>query len=275
MTQPPGFQDAERSNYVYKLNKSLHGLKQFPGAWYEKLVDLLVSLDFIPSPADSSLFVQKLGSKMTYVLVYVDDIIITDNDSNQCSSLITHFGTYFPVKDLGDLHFFLGLEVHISVKGLFLSQTKYAVDLLNKTNLLGIKPYATPSHEIFKLSTSDGEPLADPTEYRSVVGSLQYLTWTRPEITYAVNQICQHMQSPTTTHLTTAKRVFRYIKGTLGYGLLFTKVFTALQGYTDADCDGNPDNIRFTSGHYVFFWLQSCFSVFKETTNNLKKLHRG
>ncbi|XP_026384133.1 uncharacterized protein LOC113279673 [Papaver somniferum] len=185
-------------------------------AWYEKFADALISLDFKPSLADPSLFI------------------------------IIHLGTLFAIKDLGALHFFLGLQVTRNVKGLFLSQTKYAIDILQKCNIVGIKPCTSPCPANFKLSASDGDLLANPTEYRSLVGSLHYLTWTRPDISFAFNHICQFMHAPTTAHLQAAKRVLRYIKGTLGHGIIFSQGFNALQGYTDVEWAGNPDDRRWS-----------------------------
>ncbi|XP_026436555.1 uncharacterized protein LOC113334537 [Papaver somniferum] len=253
MVQPSGYEDKDHHNCVCKLNNSLYGLKQAPRAWNEKLAYALISPDFKPSLAGPSLFVQKLGSKLTIMLVYVDDIIITNNDVSHCKKHILHLSTLFRVIDLGSLHFFLGLQVTRNAKGLFLCQTKYSIDLLLKCNLVGIKPCSSPCPANFKLSASDGDLLSSLTEYRSLVGSSQYLTWTRPDIIYAVNQICQFMHDPTIAHLQAAKRVLRYIKGTLGHGIVFSKGFSALQGYTDADWDGNPDDRRSVSGYCIFF----------------------
>ncbi|XP_026410350.1 uncharacterized protein LOC113305543 [Papaver somniferum] len=153
------------------------------------------------------------------MLVYVDDIIITGNDVSQCNKIIHHLGTLFPMKDLGALKKFLGLQVTRNFTGLFLCQTKYTIELLQKCNLVGIKPCTYPSPANFKLSASNGDLLTDPTKYKSLVGSLQYLTWTRPDISYEVNQICQFMHVPTTTHLQVAKRVLRI--SVSGYCIFF------------------------------------------------------
>ncbi|XP_026428727.1 uncharacterized protein LOC113324645 [Papaver somniferum] len=145
------------------------------------------------------------------------------------------------------------MEVKRSKAGLFLHQTKYSLDLLQKCNMVGSKPCSSPCTPGAKLSITDGEPVSNPTEYRSLVGALQYLTWSRPEIAYAVNRVCQFMHSPTTVHLSSAKRILRYIKGTLGHGILFTKGLSAISGYCDADWAGDPDTRRSTSGFCLFF----------------------
>ncbi|XP_026451634.1 uncharacterized protein LOC113351945 [Papaver somniferum] len=119
--------------------------------------------------------------------------------------------------------------------------------------MVGAKPCSSPGPPDAKLSTKYGELLQNSTEYISLVGALQYLTWSRPEIAYYVNQVCQFMHSPTTTHLSATKRILKYIKGTLGQDILFTKGVTVVSGYTDADWGGDPDTIRSTSGFCLFF----------------------
>ena len=154
-------------------------------------------------------------------MVYVDDILVTRNCNTACRSLISLLSAKFPVKDLGPLHYFLGLEVHRSGKGIFLSQTKYACDLLKKTDFIGASPCSTPLGS-YKLDNS-GDILADATFYCSTVGALQYLTWTRPDLSYAVNLVCQHLHQPRSNHLGAVKRILRYLKGTLDMGVWFTK----------------------------------------------------
>jgi hypothetical protein len=129
---------------------------------------------------------------------------------------------------------------------------KYVADLLHRTGMLGSKATRSPCSSSSKLSKFDGEPLVDPFEYRSVVGALQYCTFTRPDLSFAVNQLCQHLQSPTSTHWTTAKRVLRYLKNTADHGLLYTKGSLHLQAFCDSDWVGSPDDRRSTSGFEVF-----------------------
>lgn len=174
----------------------------------------------------------KKGKLLVICLIYVDDILLTGNDSVFIKSIISQLSSSFPVKDLGPLHFFLGLEVKRDKSRLFLSQSKYALDLLKRTNMVGAKPCHSPACPSTKLVPGDGDFLENPTEFRSLVGGLQYLTWTRPEISFAVNQVCQHMQRPTTAHMTVAKRILRYIKGTVDHDILFNKGLVALQGFS-------------------------------------------
>ncbi|CAL9018941.1 unnamed protein product, partial [Prunus brigantina] len=169
---------------------------------------------------------------------------------NACQALIQQLSEKFPVKDLGPLHYFLGLEVKRTASGLFLSQTKYACDLLQRTDFLGAKPCATPLGS-YKLDNS-GMLLSDPTFYRSTAGALQYLTWTRPDLSFAVNLVCQHLHQPRTNHLGAVKRILRYLKGSLDMGICFRKGPLVMQAYSDADCAGCPLDRRSTSGWCVF-----------------------
>ncbi|KAM1315704.1 hypothetical protein ACFX2F_019436 [Malus domestica] len=212
MVQPPGFIDPANPHHVCKLQRSLYGLKQAPRAC------AILSLGFVSSSSDTSLFIKKY-STITFILVYVDDIIITRSSPTVCQSIISKLQSLFPVKDLGDIHYFLGIEVHRSSTGLFLHQSKYALDLLKKTDMLGVKPCSTPVSSA-KLDHS-GTILSDPTLYRSTVGALQYLTWTRPDLAFAVNQVCQHMHALRTIHLQAVKRILRYLKGTIDSSLWF------------------------------------------------------
>ncbi|KAI5332873.1 hypothetical protein L3X38_023002 [Prunus dulcis] len=249
MEQPPGFLDSTTPHYVCKLNRSLYGLKQAPRAWYEELFHSLLQLGFRSSQADSSLFI-KNAPYLVFILVYVDDILVTGRSSLACHQVIKQLSSIFPVKDLGPVHYFLGLEVHRSSQGLALSQTKYAYDLLQRTDFLGAKPCSTPLGSS-KLDL-DSPALSDPTFYRSTVGALQYLTWTRPDLAFAVNQVCQHMHNPRESHLAAVKRILRYLKGTLHLGLWFKKGQPLLQAFSNADWAGCPVDRRSTSGLCVF-----------------------
>jgi hypothetical protein len=169
------------------------------------------------------------------MLVYVDDIIITGTHPNVISNIITKLQSEFPLKDLGPLSYFLGIQVTRDATGLHLCQTKYITELLHKTNMSGAKPSKSPCTSGSKLSRLDGEALIDPTSYRQVVGALQYCTLTRPEIAYSVNQMCQHMHAPSSTHWIAAKRVLQYLQGTTDHGLYYTKCPLQLNAFCDSD----------------------------------------
>ncbi|XP_026434283.1 uncharacterized protein LOC113331845 [Papaver somniferum] len=117
----------------------------------------------------------------------------------------------------------------------------------------GAKPCTSPVSAHCKVVAQSGTPLSYPTSYRSLIGALQYLTWTRPEISYVVNQVCQYMHSPTFDHLIVAKRILRYIKGIIDYGILFSKGLTAVHGFSDADWASDPDTRKSTGGYCIFF----------------------
>lgn len=158
----------------------------------------------------------------------------------------------FAMKDLGPLSYFLGITVTRNQHGLFLSQSKYATDIIARASMSSCKPVSTPVDTTSKLSATCDIPYSDPTYYRSLVGELQYLTFTRPDISYAVQQVCVHMHEPHEGHMTALKRILRYIQGILHLGLqLYKSSSTELVCYTDADWAGCPDTRCSTSGFCV------------------------
>lgn len=219
MSQPPGFIDPDFPNHVCKLRKAIYGLKQAPRAWYHELRQFLLQYGFNNSIADTSLFISTNISVTIYVLVYVDDIIITGNTVGAVQDFITKISQRFSLKDLGPLTYFLGVEVTPTQDGLFLSQRKYISDLLTRTHMSQAKPALTPLATSPTLTLRSGSPLSNPTECRAVVGSLQYLSITRPDIAYTVNKLCQFMHQPTADHWSAVKRLLRYLCGTLDHGI--------------------------------------------------------
>jgi hypothetical protein len=252
MSQPQGFTDPSKPGYVCKLHKSLYGLKQAPRAWFERFTTHLLSLGFTASTADPSLFVFHSKNAILYLLLYVDDIIITGTSPTLITDLISTLQNTFELKDLGPLHYFLGLQLQYHNSGFTVHQTKYATDLLSRFNMTSCKPSSTPFTSTSRLTPTQGQPLSDPTPFRSLVGALQYLTFTRPDLSFAVNQVCQFMHNPTDVHLMAAKRILRYLRGTLHCGLLFRPSSLQLQAYADADWAGDPVDRRSTSGYVVF-----------------------
>jgi histone deacetylase 1/2 len=257
MTQPQGFDSAD-STLVCKLHKALYGLKQAPRQWFERLQGALIQLGFVSSKCDPSLFTYTTTGNTVYLLVYVDDIIITSNNPSLLQSLIDKLNQAFSLKHLGTLDYFLGIEVNQLPNGsLLLTQSKYIRDLLNRTNMLDSAPVSTPMQSTAKLSKTGSSALSDPFMYRSVVGALQYATLTRPEISYSVNKVCQFMSHPLESHWVAVKRILRYLKGTLQQGLLLspappTKV-PSLHAFCDADWASDPDDRRSTSGAAIYF----------------------
>ena len=252
MQQPQGYVNPSKPHYVCKLPKSLYGLKQAPRAWFERFTSQLLHLGFVVSLANSSLFVYHLGSTILYLLLYVDDIIITGNASKQIAYLISALSATFDLKDLGPLNYFLGIQITPTKYGLTLSHTKYASDVLHHFNMHNSKPTKTPCCPATRLTPDSGLRLSNPSTYRSMVGALQYLIFTRPDLAFSVYQLRQFMQFPTTTHLEAAKRVLRYVRGTLSHGIYFSHGPLTLTAFTDIDWVGDPFDRKSTTGFMVF-----------------------
>ncbi|KAM2399221.1 hypothetical protein ACFXTH_035810 [Malus domestica] len=252
MTQPPGFVDLKHEDYVCRLHKSLYGLKQAPRAWNERFTAFLPSLGFKSTFADSSLFVKTVDTYVVILLLYVDDIIITGNHTQAITEVIQALTHEFDMKDLGPFHYFLGIQIVQNKDGLFLSQDKYVTDLLTKSDMLLSKPCATPCLPYNRLLSNDGKPYNNPTMYKRLVGALQYLTFTRPDIAFAVHQVCQFMQRPMDSHFMAVKRILRYLKATRGCGIQYIRGSLDLTAYSDANWAGDPNDRRSTTGMVVF-----------------------
>ena len=256
MRQPPGFESAKQPHMVCKLDKAINGLKQAPRAWYSKLSSKLIDLGFVASKSDTSLFIYQKAGVTIYMLIYVDDTIVTSSSSDDVTALLQDLKEDFALKDLGDLHYFLGIEVQRNREGLVLSQEKYALEILQRVNMINCKPAPTPLSVSEKLSRFEGDLIntEDSTRYRSIVGALQYLTLTRPNLAFAVNKVCQFLHAPTTAHWTAVKRILRYVKGTCDVGLSLQKMNTfLLSAFSDADWADSVDDRRSTGGFAVFF----------------------
>jgi hypothetical protein len=197
--QPSGFEDSVHPDYVCRLNRSLYGLKQAPRVWYSRFASHLFQLGFTETKSDTSLFVYRKGEDIIYLLLYVDDIVLTASSMALLRRTISALQQEFSLKDLGQLH--------------------HLVDILDHAGMRDCKPCTTPVDINPKLS-ADGDPVSDATDFRSLAGALQYLTFTRPDISYVVQQICLHMHDPREPHLAALKRILRYIRGTLDLGLL-------------------------------------------------------
>ncbi|TYK00083.1 putative mitochondrial protein [Cucumis melo var. makuwa] len=185
MSQPTAFQDKTCPNHVCLLHKSLYGLKQAPRAWFESFTSYLFTLGFVVSNADPSLFIRSVGSSLTYLLLYVDDIIVTGPDSSYISLLKTQLALEFQISDLGPLKYFLGLKIHSLPNGLFVNQVKYLNDLLHTSRMISAKSCTRPMSPSLDLYTT-APPFNDSSLYRKLVGSLQYLTFTRPDIAFSM-----------------------------------------------------------------------------------------
>jgi hypothetical protein len=252
MEIPPGFHTHETNGKVCKLRKSLYGLKQSPRAWFGRFRMEICSWGYLQSNADHTLFYKHVKGKIAILVVYVDDIVITGNAEEEIHQLKKNLAKSFEVKDLGHLHYFLGIEVAYGVEGTFLSQRKYVLDLLAETRMLDCKPASTPIEQNHRIKADDGESI-DKYKYQRLVGRLIYLSHTRPDIAYAVSVVSRYMHNPCTSHMKAVRRILRYLKGCPGKGILFSRCGNLdVEGYSDADWGGNIDDRKSTSGYCVF-----------------------
>jgi hypothetical protein len=251
--KPQGFEVEDRKSHVCRLKKALYGLKQAPRAWYGRIDSFLTSLGFTKSKADSNLYFKIMDNEPVILLLYVDDLFLTGEEKliAECKKRLA---AEFEMKDLGLMHYFLGLEVWQSPERIFLNQGKYTVEILKRFDMLECKSMNTPMEAKLKLLVDTSSDLIDATLYRQIIGSLMYLTNTRPDICFAVNTLSQFLVEPRRVHLVAAKHVMRYLKGTMDYGLSYDgdHDFT-LSGYTDADWAGSVADRKSTSG--------CCFSL--------------
>lgn len=252
MTLPPGYKGG-KPGQVCRLLKSLYGLKQAGRQWYHKLSAALLAQGFKQAPTDHSLFLHNNGSSFLALLVYVDDVILASSDLALIDSMKSYLDHAFKIKDLGTLKYFLGLEVARSKHDINLWQRKYALEILQDSGFLGCKPAATPMVTSQKFSKDSGPPLEDPLQYRRLIGRLLYLTTTRPNISFAVQQLSQFLGRPTNFHLAAAGRILRYIKKNPGQGLFFPAHSNLqLKAFSDSDWASCTDTRRSVTGFCVF-----------------------
>jgi hypothetical protein len=249
---PPGFESSQTERKVLRLRRSLYGLKQSPRAWFDRFKQAMLKRGYCQSNADHTLFYKHSCDLVAILIVYVDDIVITGDDSKEILNLKQYLAHEFEVKDLGFLRYFLGIEVSRGSKGIFLSQRKYILDLLREVGMYGSCPAATPIEQNHRLSSNEGRSV-DHERYQRLVGRLIYLSHTRPDIAFAVSVVSQFMHDPKTIHLEAVNRILRYLKGCPGRGLLYTKQGNLqVECYTDADWAGSLDDRRSTSGYCTF-----------------------
>jgi len=263
VAQPPGFIDFEKLNHVYKLKKALYGLKQAPKAWYDRLKTFLVDHKYTMGLVDNTLFTKKKDSHIIIVQIYVDDIIFGSTCQELCVDFSKIMHDEFEMSMMGELNFFLGLQIKQLEYGIFFNQSKYIKDMLKKFGLEDSKPIKTPMSTETKLTKDEESESVDSTKYRGMIGSLLYLTASRPDIMFSVCLCARFQEDPKTTHLEAVKRIFRYIKGTTHLGLWYPKgtgIDTIV--YADSDHAGDYVDRKSTSGicTFVGHCLTSWFS---------------
>ncbi|GJS79258.1 putative ribonuclease H-like domain-containing protein [Tanacetum coccineum] len=251
--QPPGFEDPEFPDRVYKVEKALYRLHQVSRAWYETLSTYLLENGFQRGKIDNTLFIKKHKGDIFLVQVYVDDIIFGSTKKELCIALEKLMHEKFQMSYMGELTLFLGLQVKQKKDGIFISQEKYVAKILKKFRLTEVKTASTPM-ETQKplLKDEDGEEV-DVHMYRSMIGSLMYLTSSRPDIMFAVCAYARYQVNPNVSHLHAVKRIFRYLNGQPKLGLWYPKDSPFdLVAYTDSDYAGASLDRKYTTGGCQF-----------------------
>lgn len=252
MDTSPGYTASSKVEVVCKLQRALYGLKQSPRAWFGMFSLAMKKYGFHQSDSDHTLFLKHQRNKVTALIVYVDDMIITGDDTEEITKLKKQLATE-EMKNLGGLKYFLGIEVARSRRGIFLSQQKYILDLLCEVGMLDCKPADTPIIQNHKLGEYPSEMPTDIGRYQRLVGKLIYLSHTRPNIAYAVSVVSQFIHQPSKDHMEAVIQILRYLKSSPGKGLLFSKNnHLRVHGYTNADWAGNITDRRSTSSYFMF-----------------------
>jgi len=221
VSQPPGFEDHKYPEHVYKLKKTLYGLKQAPRQWYERLSHFLLSHEYERGKVDKTLFIKKVDYDIILVQIYVDGIVFGSSNAKLCADFVKTMQGEFEMSMMGELSFFLGLQVKQSREGIFVCQSKYCKDILKKFEMEACKVAATPMSTNCYLGADEARPEVNQTMYRGLIGSLLYLTASRPDIMF-VGFLCARFQScPKESHLKAAKRIMKYLKGTISMGLWY------------------------------------------------------
>ncbi|RVW79649.1 Retrovirus-related Pol polyprotein from transposon RE1 [Vitis vinifera] len=259
------------SRRIYGSSTRMHGVRKTMSegvqieeviVWVEAIPESMVwkvhkvneSFGYRQSNLDHSLFLKKQHGKITALIVYVDDMVVTGNDPEERKALQNYLSRELEMKDLGPLKYFLGIEVSRSSEGIFLSQRNYALDLLQETGMSGCQPVNTPIEEGLKLCVEPNQVSTDKGRYQRLVGRLMYLAHTRPDLAYALSVVSQYMHNPGEQHMNAVMRILRYLKNAPGKGILFAKNVDhqSIEVYTDADWAGVVDDRRSTSGYFTF-----------------------
>ncbi|CAL9022058.1 unnamed protein product, partial [Prunus brigantina] len=236
---PPSVHVTSKEGVMCKLRKPLYELKHSPKAWFGRFAASMKKFGYVQSNSDYILFLERHRGKLATLIIYVDDMIVTGDDQAKMQNLQKYLTSKFEMKSLGDLKYFLRIEVARSRHGIFLSQRKYVLDLLAETVMLDCKPIDTPSEQNHKLMLYPDQVPTDKERYQRLVGKLIYLAHTCPTITYAVSVMSQFMHFSSEDHMGVVICILRYLKVTLGNRLMFSKYgHTDVEGYTDTDWAG-------------------------------------
>lgn len=262
MKIPPGYADIQGEEVsptaVCRLHKSIYGLKQASRQRFLKFSTTLLQLGFEQCPGEHTLFLQKHDGVFIVVSVYVDDILISSTREDDANDLIEKLASAFQLRDLGPPKFFLGIEVARSAAGITLCQRKYVLDMLEASGFSDCKPSSIPMEPNQKLSKEDGIVLEDKKQCRRLIGKLKYLTITRPDISFAVSKLAQFSSDPRDVHLKALHKVLRYLKGSIGQGLLYgTDATFDLRAFSDSDWGTCNDDRRSVTGYAMFLGVMA------------------
>ncbi|WVZ15253.1 hypothetical protein V8G54_012819 [Vigna mungo] len=271
--QPEGFALQGQEDKVYLLKKALYGLKQAPRSWYSRIDAHLMSLGFVKSLSEYTLYIKKVNKDILMISLYVDDLFVTGNCKEMIDKFKEEMENVFEMTDLGKMTFFLGMQVQQKKNEIFVCQEKYAKEVLMKFNMGECKSAATPMNQKEKFCREDGAEKVDEKLFRSLIGCLMYLTATRPDIMHSVSLLSRYMHCASEIHFQAAKRILRYVKGTIDYGIWFKKVESlSFHGYSDSDWAGCVDDMRSTSGYCfslgsgVFSWCSKKQEIIAQST---------
>ncbi|KAK6148391.1 hypothetical protein DH2020_019303 [Rehmannia glutinosa] len=278
MSQPEGYEHPHHTGHVCKLVKALYGLKQAPKAWFDKLKGFLLSIGFQNSftrgKVDTTLFVFEKGQDCLLVQIYVDDIIFVATNESLCKKFSKLMQDEFEMSMMGELNFFLGLQIKKCQECFYIHIQKCTKELLKKFDIEEGRTVSTPMATNVKIDKDEKGKPVDEFKYRGMIGSLLYLTTSRPDILHAICLCARFQINPKESHMSAVKRIFRYLKGTIQYGLFYPKNEKnenySLKGYSDSDYAGNIDDRKSTSGSCQFLgdclvsWFskkQNCVSL--------------
>ncbi|KAG7559351.1 Zinc finger PMZ-type [Arabidopsis thaliana x Arabidopsis arenosa] len=251
--QPKGFEDMMKPEYVFKLKKALYGLKQAPRAWYERLTNFLLEKGYNRGSIDKTLFILEENKEIMMVQIYVDDIIFGSTSQKLVDQFIENMTREFEMSLVGELKYFLGLQIVQSDEGIYISQSTYAKKILKKFQMDKCKEAKTPMSTSLKLSRDENGTDVDVKTYRGMIGSLLYLTESRPDLCLSVGVCARYQAKPKQSHLEAVKRILKYVRGTVELGIWYSRNSNQnLVGYCDADYAGNVNDRRSTSGGCFF-----------------------
>jgi hypothetical protein len=247
--QPPGFENPKYPNRVYKLSMALYKLKQAPRAWHVRLKIFLLLHGYAMRSVDKTLFTLNHGNAFFLIQIYVDDIIFGDSSHTPVLGFQEMMEKKFYMSMMGEVTFFLGIQVKQMKQGTFVHQAKSTKDLMKKFNMAELKPVSTPMSKTTLLDPDENDESADRREYRSMIDSLLYLIATQLDIQFAVCLCARFQSSPCSSHRTVVYQIFRYLKHTIEFGIrYFASSLLDLVDFSNADFAGCGIDRKSTSG---------------------------